>query len=523
VKRSLSRVAGIVGLATLLSKSVGLFRAVYVASVFGVGSVVDAFNYAYLLPGFLLILIGGISGPFHTALLSVLAKRDAAAAGRLISTLSTLVTLWLIPVAIALAVFAPFWIDLIAPGLSPEVRAIAIPQLQLMAPLAILAGWIGISLGVLNAIDLYWLPSISPICSSLAVMGAIALATTQFPQWQGYGLAIGTIVGAVGQWALQLWAQRRAGLGGLRPNWNFKTEGVSEVLQIMAPATLSSGMMQINIYVDLLFASYIPHAAAALGYAELLAYAPRGILASLLLVPLLPEFARLSGPEHREALVGRIRQGLVLAALTTLPLSALMGVLAPLIIQLVYQRQAFDGAASELVTSVFVVYCVGLFPSLWREILVRVFYGLGDGQTPMRISVVNILLNVGLDYALVKFAGAPGLVLATVGVNVVAIAMLSVVLHRRLGGLPWREWSVPLGQVFVSSLVSGAVAAGIRWGWEWMGERSGELGFLAGFWGQLAEVMVAGSLGLAIGLLFLWHWRLSNFLMPRAMKKPPQP
>ena len=53
-----------------------------------------------------------------------------------------------------------------------------------------------------------------------------------------------------------------------------------------------------------------------------------------------------------------------------------------------------------------------------RDVLIRVFYALGDGQTPFKISIINIFINAILDYFLVEAYGAPGLVMATVGVNI---------------------------------------------------------------------------------------------------------
>ncbi len=78
--RSLAGIAGIVAIATLISKLFGLLRSTCIAAVFGVGAVADAYNYAYIIPGFLLVLLGGINGPLHSALVSVLAKRDKSAA-----------------------------------------------------------------------------------------------------------------------------------------------------------------------------------------------------------------------------------------------------------------------------------------------------------------------------------------------------------------------------------------------------------------------------------------------------------
>ncbi len=89
--RSLAGIAGIVAAATLISKVFGLVRTQAIAAVFGVGVVADAFNYAYVIPGFLLVLLGGINGPFHSAIVSVLAKRPKSEAAPLVETVTTFV------------------------------------------------------------------------------------------------------------------------------------------------------------------------------------------------------------------------------------------------------------------------------------------------------------------------------------------------------------------------------------------------------------------------------------------------
>ncbi|MDE5099732.1 MAG: lipid II flippase MurJ, partial [Trichodesmium sp. St16_bin4-tuft] len=145
--RSLTKIAGIVAVATLISKIFGLIRQQAIAAAFGVGAAVDAYNYAYVIPGFLLVLLGGINGPFHSAIVSVLAKRDKSEAAPLIETITTLVGGVLLLVTVGLIFFADPLIDLVAPGLSQtttglKIRAIAIQQFQIMAPMALLAGLI---------------------------------------------------------------------------------------------------------------------------------------------------------------------------------------------------------------------------------------------------------------------------------------------------------------------------------------------------------------------------------------------
>jgi putative peptidoglycan lipid II flippase len=499
-----------VAAATLISKVFGLVRQQAIAAAFGVGPAVDAYSYAYVIPGFLLILLGGINGPFHSAIVSVLAKRDRSEAAPIVETITTFVGAILLLVTVVLILFSGVFIDLVGPGLSPQVRAIAIQQLQIMAPMAVLAGLVGIGFGTLNAADMYWLPSVSPLFSSITVIGGIAIlalqlgsqiTTPKYVMLGGMVLAWGTLSGAILQWLVQLAAQWRAGLGTLRLRFNWKLPGVSDVLKVMGPATLSSGMLQINLYTDLFFASSIAGAAAAISYAGLLVQTPLGIISNMILVPLLPIFSRLAAPENWPELKQRIRQGLLLTAITMLPLGALMMTLAVPIVQVVYQRGAFKTEASQLVASLLLAYGFGMFVYLARDVLVRVFYALGDGETPFRISIINIFLNALLDYILVQRFGAPGLVLATVGVNITSTVALLWLLDRKLSGLPLRAWSLPILSLTACSVVAGLASWGVSWGFQQAWSTQALLV-------QLLQLMVAGLVGLGIFALFATQLKL---------------
>ena len=462
-KKSLAGIAGIVAIATLISKVFGLVRELIVAAAFGVGPVVDAYAYAYVIPGFLLILLGGINGPFHSALVSVLSKREQKEAAPLIETVTTLVSCLLVAVTIVLVVFAPLFIDLLAPGLETTIRDMAIIQLRIMAPLAIFAGLIGIGFGSLNASDQYWLPSISPLFSSITiVLGVGALlfflgSDANAPQYLQFGsivLASTTLCGGIWQWLAQQIAQIKSGISGLKMRFDWRREGVSDVMKVMAPATLSSGMLHINVYTDLYFASYIANAAASMRYANFIVLTPLGIISNMILVPFLPVFSRLTEPENWPELKERIRQGLILSALTMLPLTAIFIALANPIIKIIYQRGVFEASASAVVAPVLLAYALGMFFYLARDVLVRVFYALGDGQTPFKISIINIFLNAILDYFLVKSFATQGLVFATIGVNIFSMIMMIFILHKRLRGFPIKQWLTIFSWLSLATVLS---------------------------------------------------------------------
>jgi putative peptidoglycan lipid II flippase len=116
VSRSIAGIAGIVAAGTLISKVVGLVRQQVIAATFGLGVVADAYQYAYVIPGFLLILLGGINGPFHSAIVSVLSKRSKEEAAPLVETITTLVGAVLLVLTIILVLFSGNLIDVVAPG-----------------------------------------------------------------------------------------------------------------------------------------------------------------------------------------------------------------------------------------------------------------------------------------------------------------------------------------------------------------------------------------------------------------------
>jgi putative peptidoglycan lipid II flippase len=514
--RSLRRIALIVAVATALSKVAGLVRQQVIAAAFGVGIAYDAYNYAYVLPGFLLILLGGINGPFHSAMVSVLARRPREEGAHVLAAINTLVGVVLIGVTLLLFLAADPLIDLVGPGLDAERHAIAVLELRWMAPMALFAGLIGLGFGALNAADEFWLPSVSPLLSSVAVIAGLgilwahlgsAIALPQYAAVGGAVLAGTTLLGAVFQWLIQLPALAKQGLHKFQLVWDWKHPGVQEVLQVMGPATLSSGMLQINVFTDLFFASGIVGAAAGLGYANLLVQTPLGLLSNALLVPLLPVFARLTAPADRPELVGRIRQGLMLSSASMLPLGALMVGLAGPIVALVYERGAFNASAAALVGGLLMAYGVGMPAYLGRDVLVRVFYALGDGTTPFRFSMAGIGLNVIFDWLLVGGPtpwglqvpalnfGAPGLVLATVAVNVITCLGLLLALQQRLGGLPLRVWGRDTLQLLGAAVLAGLAAWGLSEG----------IGWPSHIWGLLIQCAFCSGVGLLVyGLLASW-------------------
>ncbi len=505
--KSLKHISLIVTLGTLLSKTGGLARQLFIAAAFGVGAAYEAFNYAYVIPGFLLVILGGINGPFHSAMVTVLSRRPTKEAGEILTKLNSMVSVILGIVTLLIILFADPLIHLVGPGLNVNLHHIAVIQLRIMAPIAFLAGLIGLGFGTLNATNQFWVPAISPLMSSLAISLGIGIFWLQFGSQitssqlavrGGIVLAGSALLGAIMQWLIQLPGLINQGFKSIRFSLDWKHPGVADVLKVMGPATLSSGMLQINVFTDLFFASGMIGAAAGLSYATFIIQTPLGLISNALLVPLLPTFSKLVGANNLFGLKERIGQGLMLSSISMFSLGAIFIALSTPIVALIYQRGAFDINAANLVAGLLVAYGIGMPFYLARDLLVRVFYSLEDAKTPLTFSAIGIGLNIILDWVLIGGPtpwgnqlpfnfGATGLVLATALVNLITCSALLIILQIRLKGLPLKTWGKDTLKLFLAAICSGIIAWSLKTFIEWPVD----------IWGLLLQVTISSSTSLA--------------------------
>ncbi|XP_077229365.1 uncharacterized protein LOC143862240 isoform X2 [Tasmannia lanceolata] len=447
------RNAGLISAATVASKILGLLREIVLAAVFGVGPVTTAFNHALVLPSFFASLLGGVNGPIHITMVTTSSKLSNESRRHLLQNAHAVMLLAGGVLGALTYVFAELIIYVSAPGLwalaeGRVIREIAVTQLKLMTPCILFAGPVALGFGCLSAEGYHLIPSLSPALSSIALIVSCAIylsisgSDASHPGdalTGGKLISYGASLGVLLQWFIQVVMHKKTGYGFISFSWKdiLKDKDLHKLFMLMLPATLSSGLAQIASFTDLYFASFIPGAAAGLSYARLLAMAPSGILLSTVLLPLLPTFSRLEKPSSWPSLTKNIQQVILLLVALVLPITSSICFLSEPIITVLFQRFTFDSAASALVSTLLIWYSVGSPFYIIRELLVMVFYVLGDGQQPFIISVAAILLNAFLDWLFIFKInlGAQGLVLSTSFVTTLSTLLLLHLLSKKLGGL----------------------------------------------------------------------------------------
>ena len=471
--KTIKEIASVVTLGTFLSKLGGMTRQLVIAGAFGISASYDAYNYAYIIPSFFLVLLGGINGPLHNSMITLLADKNKVDSRLFISSINNILTLGLLILSFFIFFSSDFLINIVGPNLSTEIKEIASSQLKIMSPIIFLSGLIGLGFGSLNAKKEFLIPSISPLISSLIIIIAISnfwinktntIEPLKVDIEGGIILAKATFIGALSQYLIQIPFLIKKGIFALNFSIKTKYTELKRAWRMIAPASISSGMTQINVFTDLFFASKIVGAAAALSYANFIVQAPLGIISNTILIPLLPIFVSLRAQENHSKLIKKVHQGLILSSTSMIFLASILISLSTPIVMLIYGRGSFNQNAIDIVSTLLIAYGIGMPFYLCRDLLVRVFYGIEDAKTPLRISIIAIFLNLFFDWFLIGGSspwgdispinlGVNGLVFSTTFVNFFSCITLLFKLKNKLNNLNlFRILSQNLKIILIGSL-----------------------------------------------------------------------
>lgn len=460
----LARRAGVVGVAILGSRVLGLVREQVFAIVFGAGRELDAFVTAFRIPNLLrdLFAEGALSTAFVTTFSQTLARDGAAAAWRLANLVinSLLLVLGLI---VAASMFcAPEIVRWIAPGFDaiPGKTALTVEMTRIMFPFLLMVALAAVAMGILNSRNVFGVPaSASSFFNLGSIVGGLVCAYVLAPDFIRsavgagahaaagpapdaagraiVGMAVGTLIGGCLQFMVQIPALRDVGFR-YQPVLAARDPSLHHVLALMAPATVGAAAVQVNVLVNNNFASYLGDGAVSwLNVAFRFMQLPIGLFGVGVGVVTLPLISRRAAHGDTASMRRTVSDGLELAFLFAIPAACGLVVLGTPIVGLIYEHGRFTAADTQAAARALAGYAAGLAGYAGIKIVAPAFYALGDVRTPMRVSIVSIVVNYAANWVLVRALdfGHIGLALSTSTVATLNFLWLFAVLRRRLGGM----------------------------------------------------------------------------------------
>ena len=462
-----TKAAGVVGLAVLCSRVLGLAREQIFAALFGGGRLMDAFTIAFRIPNLLrdLFAEGALSTAFVTTFSKTITTRGERAAWRLADKVATMTALVLSAVTLIGIVFAPWLVEVLAPGFDPSKAALTVTLTRIMYPFILLVSLAALVMGMLNSKDVFGVPAMASSFFNLgSIVSGVLLGVWLDPGFGPralMGLAIGTLIGGALQLAVQLPALRRVGYV-FRVDLHWRDEGVRAILRLMGPSVVAASTTQVNVLVNSIFASELGDGPTFwLSIAFRLMQLPLGIFGVALGTVALPLLARMAAGGNMTAFRSELSKGMRLAFLMTIPATIGLIMLAEPIISVLYQHRKFGAYEAAEAAGALRYYAIGLSGYAALKVLVNAFYALDRRKTPMFVSFSAVGLNLLLNWIFTRELGwgHRGLALSTACIATSNFLILYVLMRQQLGYLETGVFLKLLGKL----AVAGAALAGICW------------------------------------------------------------
>lgn len=494
---------------SLMSKVLGLTRESVIASMLSTSYLADAYQMAIKAPNMLFTIISGalatVIVPVFTEYVSRGEKREA---WKLFNTVMALVIFFFLFASVIGIMGAPLLVKLVAPGYSGLTRDLTVELLRVILPWMVFASLASLYTQLLNANNIFGLPAFS---SSVNNVFIIIFALTLGKLYGVQGLTLGTMLAMAAMALVQFPALYRA---GFRINWrlDLRHPGLRKIWDLALPSLFSLSVTQANVFVTFVLASWLPvGSVSSLGYADKLIQFSIGLLVTALATAVFPTISRLAAEGDMKSFAGTLLASLKFVFAGIIAASVGLMILSHPIVNLVYGWGAFDQKAVEMTTAPLIFYAVGTVGFAAGYLLTRGFYSLQDTRTPLKISIVQVLINLGLSLLLIGPLRHAGLALASSLANLAYMIILMWYLGKKVPGL----YQGGLLKFILSILAAAGLMAAVCY------MVSAALAGLApGKIGLIIQIGAAGIAGLGVFVAAVFAMRLEEaHLLWRFLRK----
>lgn len=466
--KSFKSAAGLMLIAVLASRLLGLIRDMIIAKQFGQTGVVSAYTAAFNIPDLLYFFLS--SGALSAAFIPVFTERFNTGrqkeAWEIFSIITCFMGLVLTSATIILWIYAkPFVSILAVPGFvdkHPELVNLTILLTRIILPCQIFFFFGGVMMATLQSRQEFRATAAGPVIYNIGIIiGALILS-----RWFNIaGVALGTLIGAfAGNIIYTTYWMKRIGFQ-FKPSLNLRHPGVIKVAQLALPVIFGLGLPQIDVLVNKWFASFVSASTpAAMNFANRLMQVPLGIFAQAAGTAILPMLAAYAAKNALDDMRSGIGEGLRGIMVESIPASIFMIVMADPLVRTMYMSGEFRPSSVPATVIPLIWYSVGIYAWAGQAIVARGFFALQDTITPVVVGTVSTFVFLPLNFFLMKHMGSGGIALATsIAVSIHFIA-LTYYLRKRLKGIEGTKAIRTISRVLAASAVMGLVCIGVRFG-----------------------------------------------------------
>ncbi len=441
------------------AKFLGLFRETLIGSVYGQGYSSDIINTASSIPLLFFDMTLGVAilSTFVPVFNNFLLKDGRERAEKFACNFISFITFASVVVSVLGIIFSKEIVGFIANGYDEAKITETARLLKVLFPSIVFTAVAYIAVGLLQSYGEFNIPSlISLVSNSVMILYLIIFGDS-------LGL-MGVAVSMFIAWGLQLVVQIPAlykkGFK-FRLSFNLRDEGIGEALRLALPILISSWVQPICTLINTMVGSNLGNGiVSGLNWANKIYIIMVGVFAYAVTNFIFPKLSRQSAGGDSDGFAKTTRSSLSWTVFVIGFISALFIALSEPIIKVVFEHGKFTADNTRVTATALYYYSFGMVFYAICEILNKSFYAIKDGVTPMVVSILGVLVNIGvmLLYVFVFKMEIGGLALATTISSVFIALALMIMINKKGGKVINRGFIFDLIKIIVCSVVAVLVA-----------------------------------------------------------------
>lgn len=392
---------------TLGSKFLGFIREAMIASKFGSGMQTDTFFVAITATS---LITGFITGAISTTFIPILSEIESKEGkeSKVGHTNNMINIIFIISIGIAIVewIATPLVIKLLANGFKGDQFLLAIKLTRIGIPMILFGGIIGVFTGYLQSEQRFTSTSAIGFPDNLVYILFLLFLSSRFGI---KGLMVATVVGTVSQLLILIPESRSVGYK-YKFKFDIKDKYIRKVVLLSLPVLIGVAIHDLNAIIDRTLASgLVSGSISALNYADKLSSLILGVFISAITTVIFPLLSKESSINNISGMKKIMSYGINLVLIITVPATVGLIVLATPIVQIAFEKGAFDAKATIMTSQSLIFYSIGLVAMALNLLLTRVYYSLQDTKTPMIVGAISVVFNIVFNIILVKFMAHSGL------------------------------------------------------------------------------------------------------------------
>ena len=432
--KSLFRSFFTVSFYTFLSRVLGFIRDILIARYLGSTVIADAFFVAFRIPNFFRRVLA--EGAYSAALIPVfsgvvLNPKDESAASAFVENTTSMLLFATLVLTILFFFGMPYIIQVLAPGFTDNKVAyeLAVHFGKIIFPYIIFISLAAHFASINNVHERFAAGAFAPAILNISFILSLFFLTP-FVTTAGHALSYGVLIGGI----LQFLYLYRSILNFYRPRIRTPVlnEKLKKFFKLFLPGVVGSGVIQLNIVIGTIIASFLPVGAIShIYYADRLNQLPLAIFGIALGIVLLPSLSKAIKQSDQETTNNIQNRSIEFSLLISLPSAIGLFILAEPIIHILFERGAFVAEDTLYTAKVLSYFALGLPAYIIIKVLVSCFFAREDTKTPLYISIVSVITNVVLSLLLIGSMREMGIALATAISAWINALLLYVFLYTR--------------------------------------------------------------------------------------------